>query len=161
SKPPPARHRPGARSARRGDVPPFYRRPALERRTIMLFSSWLRSWKRFAPAPRRRTQTSPRRTVTPRRSFVPRLDVLEDRTVPSGLHDGLYIGDQGSLRDHTDATVQRSDAATGALPASLVAADSGGLNSNPGTDNRAPDLDAFPNLQVPAGNKVAFHAYAE
>jgi hypothetical protein len=37
----------------------------------------------------------------------------------------------------------------------------GGLNSNPGNDNRAPDLGAFPNLQVPAGNKVAFHAYAE
>src|SRR5262249_49113230 len=44
---------------------------------------------------------------------------------------------------------------------SMVAADSGGLTSNPGNDNRAPDLGDFPNLQVPAGNKVTFHAYAE
>src|SRR5262249_6160382 len=68
--------------------------------------------------------------------------------------------DQGSLSDHT-TTVQRSDAATGALQDSMVAADSGGLNSNPGNDNRAPDLGDFPNLQVPAGKKGAFHAYAE
>src|SRR5947199_1729257 len=33
SKPPPARHRPGARSARLGDVPPFYRRPTGKGRT--------------------------------------------------------------------------------------------------------------------------------
>src|SRR5262249_35855666 len=31
SKPPPARHRPGARFARLGDVPPFYRRPTGKR----------------------------------------------------------------------------------------------------------------------------------
>ena len=30
-----------------------------------------------------------------------------------------------------------------------------------GNDNRAPDLDDCPKLQVPAGNKVAFHVYAE
>lgn len=29
-----------------------------------------------------------------------------------------------------------------------------------GKDNRAPDLDDYPKLQVPAGNKVHFHAYA-
>jgi hypothetical protein len=28
-------------------------------------------------------------------------------------------------------------------------------------DNRAPDLSAFPDLQVPAGNKVSFHAFGE
>jgi hypothetical protein len=28
-------------------------------------------------------------------------------------------------------------------------------------DNRAPDLSDFPDLQVPAGNKVAFHAFGE
>src|SRR5262249_54024086 len=32
-KPPPARHRPGARSARLGDVRPFYRRPTSNGRT--------------------------------------------------------------------------------------------------------------------------------
>jgi len=31
----------------------------------------------------------------------------------------------------------------------------------PGNDNRAPDLGDCHNLQVPAGNKVAFHVYAE
>ena len=35
------------------------------------------------------------------------------------------------------------------------------LTQAPGNDNRAPDLSDFPTLQVPAGNKVAFHAYAE
>ncbi len=32
---------------------------------------------------------------------------------------------------------------------------------DPGKKNRAPDLGDCRNLQVPAGNKVAFHAYAE
>src|SRR5262245_15759541 len=31
----------------------------------------------------------------------------------------------------------------------------------PDTDNRAPDLGDCQNLQVPTGNKVAFHVYAE
>src|SRR5262245_63872676 len=58
-----------------------YRRPALERRTIMLFASWLRYWKRPAPAPRRRTPTSLRQPA----SFRPRLEALEDRWLPSTL----------------------------------------------------------------------------
>ena len=33
--------------------------------------------------------------------------------------------------------------------------------ADPGNDNRAPDLGDCQDLQVPAGNKVAFHAYAE
>jgi uncharacterized protein (TIGR03118 family) len=57
----------------------LYRRPALERRKIMMFSSWLRNWRRFAPAPRRRTQTSSRQPA----SFRPRLEALEDRLTPS------------------------------------------------------------------------------
>ena len=38
-----------------------------------------------------------------------------------------------------------------------------GLASSPlaGADNRAPDLGACQNLEVEAGNKVAFHVYAE
>jgi hypothetical protein len=35
------------------------------------------------------------------------------------------------------------------------------VGADPGDDNRAPDLGDFQNLQVPEGNKVAFHAYAE
>jgi hypothetical protein len=35
------------------------------------------------------------------------------------------------------------------------------VGAGPDDDNRAPDLGACQNLQVPAGNKVAFHAYAE
>src|SRR5262245_19071387 len=35
------------------------------------------------------------------------------------------------------------------------------VGARPDQDNRAPDLGACQNLQVPAGNKVAFHAYAE
>jgi hypothetical protein len=56
----------------------LYRRPALERRIIMLFSSWLRNWIRAAPAARRRAPTSAR-------CFRPRLEALEDRWLPSGL----------------------------------------------------------------------------
>ncbi len=33
--------------------------------------------------------------------------------------------------------------------------------ADPGNDNRAPDLGDCQNLQVPEGNKVTFHAYAE
>jgi Protein of unknown function (DUF3455) len=33
--------------------------------------------------------------------------------------------------------------------------------ADPGNDNRAPDLGNCQNLHVPAGTKVAFHAYAE
>ena len=33
--------------------------------------------------------------------------------------------------------------------------------ADPGNDHRAPDLGDCQNLQVPAGNKVAFHVYAE
>jgi hypothetical protein len=47
----------------------------------MLFSSWLRNGKRFAPAARRRTQPSPRQ----RAGCRPGLEALEDRWLPSGL----------------------------------------------------------------------------
>ena len=60
---------------------PLYRRPALERRNIMLSSSWLRNWKRSAPAAARRTQTSSRR----RASFRPRPEALEDRSFAQRL----------------------------------------------------------------------------
>src|SRR5262249_36681836 len=35
------------------------------------------------------------------------------------------------------------------------------LGADPGNDPREPDLSAAPKLRVQAGNKVAFHAFAE
>jgi uncharacterized protein (TIGR03118 family) len=57
----------------------LYRRPALERRSIMWFSSWLRNGRRSAPAALWRTRTSPRQPA----SFRPRLEALEVRLTPS------------------------------------------------------------------------------
>src|SRR5437899_1079279 len=54
----------------------------------------------------------PRRTVTPRRSFVPHLEPLEDRTVPS-----------------TFTVTNLLDSGTGSLRAAIVAA-----NTHPGAD---------------------------
>src|SRR5262249_24563529 len=107
----------------------------------MPFTSWLQ-WLKGTPCRegRVRYHRPHRRTVTRRRPFVPRLDVLEDRAVPSGLQDVLSVGAPG-----------------GAGPIGPFAL----VRDNPGNDNRAPDLGDFQNLQVPAGNKVAFHAYAE
>jgi Protein of unknown function (DUF3455) len=102
----------------------------------MTLPSWI-PWLKGTPGRKGRAPHGRphRRTVTRRRSFVPRLDVLEDRTVPSGLHHDLDIGSLNS-------------------PHALVF-------PNPGNENRAPDLGDCQNLQVPAGNKVAFHVYAE
>jgi hypothetical protein len=46
----------------------------------MVFSSWLRNGKRTARAARRAAP----KAATPKQRVVPRLEVLEDRTVPSG-----------------------------------------------------------------------------
>src|SRR5438093_1036546 len=95
----------------------------------MSFPSWLQ-WLKRPPSRKGRVQ----------RSFVPRLDFLEDRAVPAGLPDVLYI----------------ADASSGGLVGPF-AADAG----NPSNDARAPDLSAYPKLQVQEGNKVSFHAYAD
>jgi hypothetical protein len=133
----------------------------------MTFTSWVQ-WLKGTPGRKGRAPhpRPHRRTVTPRRSFVPRLDVLEDRTVPSGLQAALYVGGQGSVCDRTEHAVRRADAARGAYLGSLVARR--GLNSprahvsrKAGNENRAPDLGDCQNLQVPAGHKVVFHAYAK
>jgi len=110
----------------------------------MTFTSWIH-WLKGTPGRKGRAghHKPRRRTVSRRRSFVPRLDVLESRTVPSGLQDVLYLGDPGGLRDRAGDTVQHFHAATR------------------GNDNRVPDLGECRDLQVPAGNKVAFHVYAE
>jgi uncharacterized protein (TIGR03118 family) len=65
----------------------------------MLFSSWLRNWKRSAPAARRRTQTSPRQSA----SFRPRMEVLEDRLTPStGYVLTNLVGYQPGIAHFTD-----------------------------------------------------------
>src|SRR5262249_47195070 len=81
SRSPPAQHHPGARSARRGDRLSLYRRPALQRRSIMWLSSWLRIGTGVITQARRRTPSSPRQHI----SFRPRLEALEDRSLPSTL----------------------------------------------------------------------------
>ena len=67
----------------------------------MLFSSWLRNGKRSAPAARRRTQTPPRQ----RAGFFPRLEVLEDRVVPSGYQQLDLVGYQHGMGHFTDANL--------------------------------------------------------
>ena len=62
----------------------------------MLFSSWLRNWSRPAPAARR-TARGPR--------AVPRLDVLEDRTVPSGYQQTDLVSFQAGLGHSTDSNL--------------------------------------------------------
>jgi hypothetical protein len=86
--------------------------------------------------------------------------------VPSALHDVPHVGGPGSLHHRTEQAVTRRDAATGAFPGTLGARGHG-LNRRHAlvsreadNDQRAPDLGACQNLQVPEGNKVAFHAYA-
>src|SRR5262249_23123984 len=56
----------------------LYRRPSLERRSIMWFSSWLGKRQRAAASGRR--HSSPRK----RSSYRPRMEALEGRLVPSG-----------------------------------------------------------------------------
>src|SRR5437870_4605068 len=79
----------------------------------MLFPSWLQWLKggsvrgRRGPHPR-----SSRRTLPLPRSFLPRLEVLEDRTVPS-----------------TFTVTNLADSGTGSLRAAITAA-----NANPGPD---------------------------
>src|SRR5262245_52817932 len=82
ASPPPARHRPGARSARLGDVPPFYRRQPGKGEGTMSLHSWLGTL-RSAVAPGR-GQRQLRRRGSPRSAtHRPSVEVLEDRTVPS------------------------------------------------------------------------------
>src|SRR5262249_20411112 len=59
----------------------FYRRPALEWRRIMWFSSWLRNRTRSSSDGRGRPYGPPRKRAT----FRPILEALEDRWLPSTL----------------------------------------------------------------------------
>src|SRR5262245_3012480 len=75
----------------------LYRRPALERRNIMSFHSWLQNLY-SALAPGRGHRRRPRRSATHR----PRLEVLEDRTVPSGYQQINLVGYQAGMAHFTD-----------------------------------------------------------
>src|SRR5262245_35613491 len=114
----------------------------------MLFSSWLRNWKRPASAARRHRQTSSRQ----RTGFCPALEALEDRCLlsfspavsyPAGTSplavvtadfngDGkldLAVLNYGSssvsvLRGNADGTFRAAvNSATGASPRSLAVGD--------------------------------------
>src|SRR5262249_13257402 len=82
----------------------FYRRPTLERRSIMGFSSWL--GKRQRSAPGGRSPASPRK----RSSYRPRLEALEDRWLPSQV--GLTV-------------TSLADSGPGTLRAAILTADAG------------------------------------
>jgi uncharacterized protein (TIGR03118 family) len=64
----------------------------------MLSSSWLRNWKRSAPAAARCTQTSPRQ----RTSFRPRVQSLEDRSLLSGYQQTNLVGYKPGIAHVTD-----------------------------------------------------------
>src|SRR5262249_49089167 len=82
----------------------FYRRPTLERRSIMWFSSWF--GKRQRSAPSGRSHASPHK----RSSFRPRLEALEDRWLPSQV--GLTV-------------TSLADSGPGTLRAAILTADAG------------------------------------
>src|SRR5262249_45733520 len=82
AEPAPARHRPGARSARREMTSLFYCRPNTKRRLPM-------SRTRFSSG-------SPRRRST----FRPQLEALEDRLPPSSLHGGPDPQEDDGLAEH-------------------------------------------------------------
>ena len=64
----------------------------------MRFSLWLRNGERFAPAARRRTQTS----VRQRPIFRPRLEAVEDRCLLSGYQQINLVGYQPGIGHFTD-----------------------------------------------------------
>src|SRR5262249_12852988 len=82
----------------------FYRRPALERRSIMWFSSWLGKRRRSAASGRRQRSRGQRPTCRPR------LEALEDRWLPSQV--GLTV-------------TSLADSGPGTLRAAILTADAG------------------------------------
>src|SRR5262249_12785005 len=78
ASPSPARHRPGARSARREMTAPFYRRPPAKGRGTMWFPSWPDSVQSVTP--RRRPARGPRRRSAGHKLS---LELLQDRSLPS------------------------------------------------------------------------------
>jgi uncharacterized protein (TIGR03118 family) len=76
----------------------LYRRPALNRRNNMSFSSWLRNTKRSSSVSRRHTHTSRRQ----RASFCPRPEALEDRWLLSGYQQTNLVSYQPGIAHFTD-----------------------------------------------------------
>jgi CSLREA domain-containing protein len=96
-----------------------YRKPLLRRRT-MAFASWLWSLKGSRGQKDRTQRGTYRRSIAPRKRFVPRLDILEDRTVLSPLlvtttadevnpNDGVLSLREAIAQANTDASHDRSD----------------------------------------------------
>jgi predicted outer membrane repeat protein len=140
---------------------PFYRRPVLERRNIMSFSSWLRNWKRSAPTAGRRTQTSCYQRV----SFRPRVEALEDRWLPSTLTvTNTQDSGRGSLRAEI-AAAQSGD--TIVFSATLTSSSSskphhGGTTSTPGKITlTSGELDLTKNLTIqgPGAGQLTISGY--
>ena len=67
----------------------------------MLFSSWLRNWKRSALRRGGAAQAAPRQ----RASFRPRLEGLEDRWLPSGYQQINLVGYQPGIGHSTDSNL--------------------------------------------------------
>ena len=114
----------------------------------MLFSCWLRDWIRSAPAPRRRTETSPGQ----RAGFRPRLEALEDRCLPSTLTvTNTQDSGRGSLRAEI-AAAQSGD--TIVFSPTLTSSSSskphhGGTTSTPGKITlTSGELDLTKNLTI-------------
>jgi hypothetical protein len=97
----------------------LYRKPLLRRRT-MAFASWL-PWPKGSRGHKGRTQRrSYRGSIAPRKRFVPRIDILEARTVPSTLlvtttvdevnpDDGVLSLREAVAQANTDASNGQSD----------------------------------------------------
>jgi hypothetical protein len=158
-----APHRPGTAPAlglRAGsDVFSFYRRPALERRNIMLFSSWLQNWRRSLP--RGLSRMSSRQ----RASFRPRLEALDDRCLPSTLTvTNTQDSGRGSLRAEI-AAAQSGD--TIVFSPTLTSTSSskphhGGTTSTPGKITlTSGQLDLTKNLTIqgPGADQLTISGY--
>src|SRR5262249_56768958 len=98
SKPPPARHRPGARSARRERCRDHPMQTTSEMEGgIMWLDSFLSCLKSNSQRTRRDRGRRPKRHRS--LDFTPRLEALEDRTVPSTfLVENLADGGTRSVR---------------------------------------------------------------
>jgi predicted outer membrane repeat protein len=139
----------------------LYRRPALERGNIVLFSSWLRYAKRSALTAGRRTQAPPRQQA----SFRPRLEALEDRCLPSTLTvTNTQDSGRGSLRAEIAAaqsgdTIVFSPTLTGA---SSSKPHHGGTTSTPGKITlTSGELDLTKNLTIqgPGAGQLTISGY--
>src|SRR5262249_42625945 len=116
SKPPPARHRPGARSARREVFLPLYRRPCQKGESVMSIHSWLRSF---------RATTIPQPVRRPRPLGPLGVEPLEGRDLMSAT---LSIADAWVMEGDSGPTyatfiVRLSEPSAGAVTVNYATAD--------------------------------------